>query len=133
MCVPNKRLATVMIDPDTVKRVREFYLHDEISHVCPGKRDYVTINENNVKIAEQRRLLLMNLDEAYQLFKEKYPTLKVGFSKFASLRPPQCILALDSGGTHSVCVCIYHQNVKLIFDPMKKKIWESKNIAISSK
>jgi len=35
------------------------------------------------------------------------------FSKFAELRPKRCILAWASG-THSVCVCAIHQNVKLL-------------------
>lgn len=119
LCGPNKRIATHVIDPATVKAVKDFYLDEDVSHTCPGKRDYVIVNENNEKIHEQRRLLLMNLDEAYALFKQQYSDLKIGFSTFASLRPPQCLLALSSSGTHSVCVCVYHQNVKLIFRPMK--------------
>lgn len=98
MCGPKKRTNT--IDPETVKCVKEFYSSDEISRVCPGKRDYVTVDENNVKISKQRRLILMNLQEAYATFKTQHINLKVGFSKFASLRPPECILALDMAGTH---------------------------------
>lgn len=37
----------------------------------------------------------------------------IGFSKFAELRPKYCILA-GASGTHSVCVCTIHQNVKLM-------------------
>lgn len=71
LCVPNKRMASHVIPPETVKLVRDFYLLSDISYVCPGKRDYVTINENNEKTKAQRRLLLMNLREAYHLFKEE--------------------------------------------------------------
>ena len=39
--------------------------------------------------------------------------MKMGFSKFAQLRSRQCILA-GAAGTHSVCVCTLHQNVKLM-------------------
>lgn len=35
--------------------------------------------------------------------------------KFFTVRPNQCILAGDSG-THMVCVCIYHKNVKLMLN-----------------
>ena len=38
---------------------------------------------------------------------------RVGFSKFCSLRPKWCVLA-GPKGTHSVCVCTIHQNVKLM-------------------
>ena len=35
------------------------------------------------------------------------------FSKFAEFRPKECVLP-GSSGTHSVCVCTKHQNVKLM-------------------
>ena len=56
--------------------------------------------------------MLGNLKVLYQEFKEKHPTDKIGFSKFADLRPKHCILA-GASGTHTVCVCTIHQNVKL--------------------
>ena len=49
----------------------------------------------------------------YREFKEKFPDHKIGFSKFAELRPKHCILA-GASGTHAVCVCTIHQNVKLM-------------------
>ena len=57
--------------------------------------------------------MLGNLKEVYQQFKEKHPTDKIGFSKFANLWPKHCILA-GASGTHTVCVCTIHQNVKLM-------------------
>lgn len=39
--------------------------------------------------------------------------MKAGFSSSAALRPPWCILA-GASGMHSVCVCQYHQNAKLM-------------------
>jgi hypothetical protein len=61
---------------------------------------------------------LCNLKEAYSSFKEKFPGAKIGFSKFVELRPKQCVLA-GSSGTHSVCVCTTHQNMKLMFTASK--------------
>lgn len=120
LCSPNQRVGTNVIDQETVTLVKDFFLSDDISRVCPGKRDYITVNESNIKISKQRRLILMNLAEAYAIFKQQNIGRKIGFSKFASLRPPECILALNNLGTHSVCVCAYHQNVKLIFYAMKR-------------
>lgn len=120
LCTPKQRAGTNVIDRDTKDLVKQFYVSDEISRVCAGKRDYVTVNENNVKIAKQRRLILMNLAEAYALFKQQNIGRKIGFSTFASLRPAECVLALSNVGTHCVCVCAYHQNVKLVFESMKK-------------
>ena len=36
---------------------------------------------------------------------------KIGFSKFAELYPQHFVLA-EASGTHAVCVCTIHQNVK---------------------
>lgn len=94
-----------------------FYCDDENSRACLRKRDVVRVTGNGENIQKQGRLLTCNLDA---LFKEKYPKLKIGFSKFAELRPKQCVLALDKHGTHSVCACVYHQNVQLIFKPLHR-------------
>ena len=37
----------------------------------------------------------------------------VGFSKFCELRPKWCI-TVGSSGTHRICVCTIHQNIKLM-------------------
>ena len=80
----------------------------------PGKKDYVSVTLDGERQHLQKRLILCNLKEAFQKFKDQMPDLKIGFSKFSELRPKECILA-GAGGTHSVCVCTVHQNVKLMF------------------
>ena len=40
--------------------------------------------EDGTREHRQKRLLLCNLKEAYQHFKESHPSVKVGFSTFAS-------------------------------------------------
>lgn len=61
------------------------------------------------------------LNELFSLFKQTYPNLKIGRSLFCSLRPKWCVLP-GSTGTHSVCVCKYHQNVKLIIEGAKLNV-----------
>lgn len=51
-------------------------------------------------------------------FQQKYPFDKGGFSKYASLRSPECVLA-GASGTHVVCVCLIQENFKLLFDGAK--------------
>ena len=97
----------------TVKLVSEFYESDEVSRMMPGKKDFVSVKQGEKRVHVQKRLVLSNLKEAYLLFKEKFPDDKIGFSKFAELRPKHCVLA-GASGTHSVCVCTIHQNVKLM-------------------
>ena len=68
---------------------------------------FYNIKQRGEKLRVQKRLVYCNL--------------KVGFSKFAELRPKECVLA-GASGTHTVCVCIIHQNVKLMIEGQKKKI-----------
>lgn len=120
LCDTTKKLG-MKIPENTVKKVKEFYCSDEISRACPGLRDFVKFyDENGEKVKVQRRLILMNLREAYEMFKIQNQNEKIGFSKFASLRPPECVLANSTHGIHTTCVCIYHQNVKLIFHALQK-------------
>ena len=72
-------------------------------------------------------------DRLYALFKEKYPTHYIGFSKFCQLRPKNCILAGGSG-THTVCVCTIHQNVKLMMNGagLRSIVWHGDNTSLKS-
>ena len=72
----------------------------------------VTLDTGN-REHHQKRLVLCNLKEAYTHFNTVHPVVKVGFSKFAELRPKECVLARASG-THSGCVSLTHQNMKLL-------------------
>lgn len=120
LCGVQKKIGSKTLSDDTVKKVQDFYRSDEISRLCPGLRDYVTVTDEGEKQCIQRRLVLMNLKEAFVKFKEQTDGYKIGFSKFAELRPPECVLALEKYGTHTSCVCPYHQNFKLLFSSLKK-------------
>ena len=84
----------------------------------PGRKDFVTIKKN---VHKQKRFLLYNLHELYVLFKEQNPVLKIGFSKFCSLRPKWCVTV---GSTDTPAVCVYtihqiHQNAKVLVNATK--------------
>ena len=96
---------------DTIVLVQNFYKSGQISRIMPGKKDCVSIKVNGTRISVQKRLLLGNLKEIYQQFKDQFPVEKIGFSRFAELRPKRCVLA-GASGTHVVCVCTIHQNTK---------------------
>lgn len=108
---PGKTLPT-----ETAALVKAFYNNDEVSRQMPGQKDYVSMGKDSEgkPIHLQKRLILGNLREIYKHFKSEFPNLKIGFSKFAELRPKNCIIA-GANGTHSVCVCTAHQNTKLMF------------------
>ena len=113
MSYPNKRKGR-KLDQGVVDKDVEFHLSEENSRIMPGKKD-VSLRIDGKREHYQKQLLLCNLNELYRLFLEKFPEFSVSFSKFASLRPKQCIL-VGSSGTHSVCVCTIHQNMNLMFD-----------------
>ena len=106
---------------ETVRKVEEFYNDDMNSRMMPSIKDIVSIkNEAGVRESKQKRLLLLNLKELYASFKNIYPKEEISFSKFAFLRPRYCILP-GASGTHTVCVCTIHQNVKLMLDAVNIK------------
>lgn len=120
LCDTTKKIGS-RIPETTLKKIEEFYCSDEISRSCPGMREFVKLyDENGESVKVQRRLILMNIREAYELLKIQNPNDKIGFSKFAAVRPKECVLANATHGIHTTCVCIYHQNVKLIFHALQK-------------
>lgn len=75
------------LSQETLKQVEAFFYEDNISRMRPGAKDYKSVREGGVRVQKQKRLLLMNLNEAYQVFKTKNPELRIGISKFCELRP----------------------------------------------
>ena len=98
---------------ETTDLVQSFYESDEVSRTMPGSKDFVSVRQSEGQTHVQKRLVLSNLKEIYQLFKENFPDKAIGFSKFAELHPKHCVLA-GASGTHAVCVCTIHQNPKLM-------------------
>ena len=103
---------------------------------CLEKKDYFSVSHNTHK---QKRLILSNLNELYANFKSKYVSTSIGFSKFCELQPKWCVIA-GSSGTHSVCVCTYYQNMKLLLAPLNvtchslsNSCWHSANAEMKSK
>jgi len=111
LSTPNQKAGRTL-STSIVDDVRTFYTSEMISRMMPGMKDYVSVNIGGQRQHKQKRLVLCNLKEAFGQFKETFPDHKVGFSKFAELRPKECVLAGGSG-THAVCVCTIHQNLKL--------------------
>ncbi|CAH0556044.1 unnamed protein product [Brassicogethes aeneus] len=123
-----EKLKGKSISNEVSKKVRQFYEDDEFSRMCPGKKEFVSVrdSETGKRTHMQKRLLFVNLKELHLAFQERYPQLKIGLSKFSSLRPPWCV-TVSARGVHSVCVCETHQNLKLLTAALPKKI-EYKNI-----
>lgn len=109
------------MEASVLKKVEEFYLSEENSRTMPGKKDYISISKNGKRYQEQKRLLLYNLSELHAKFNETYPEIKISLSTFGQHRPRECILAGQSG-THNVCVCKIHENMRLKFVAIKQEL-----------
>ena len=98
------------ITDDIREKVRQFHESDEVSRVCPGQKDCISVRDSHgTEVKTQKRLVLGNLREIYELYRSDDKNPVIGFSTFAELCPLHCVLA-GSSGTHSVCVCTYQQN-----------------------
>ena len=106
----------------TKELVHAFYHSDDISWQAPGRKDRIIIRETDehgakTKRTEQVRYMLMSLKEAFRKFKEINTNTKIGLSKFCDLRP-QYIKLFDNI-PHQVCVCPYHENIRLLLTVLK--------------
>lgn len=87
LCDANKRIGTKFVHEDTAKKIKEFYYSDDISRACPGIREYIMKSDaNGEKEKVQRRLILMNLREAYILFKDEFKDARMKRLVFPDLR-----------------------------------------------
>ena len=98
--------------PNPVERCRiksnsRLNLNDTLQ--TPNKCDVVTIKVNNKKEKKVKRFLTRSLKETYKVFKNDNPELRIGKSKFYSLRPKYVLLS----PIKEVCLCIYCANYDL--------------------
>ena len=111
------------LSEDTKSAVNAFYLNNDITWQAPGRKDRVIIREVNSegkkeKRTEQIRYMLMSLKEAHVKFVEEHPENKIGLSKFCEMRPTN--VKVFDHIPHHVCVCSYHENVRLLLVALKE-------------
>lgn len=127
MAFPTSRSGKTL-PSETIEKVIQFYESDENSRIMPSTSEVITIKKDGIKQKVQKRLILSDVRNLHELFKEKFPEYPIGLTKFAELRPKWCVLA-GAKGTHSVCVCTIHENFKNMLDAsnIKKFTENSKN------
>ena len=114
----SKKVSSKALSKETKASVLSFYETDNISRQAPGKRDVVTTRDESGKHKIQKRHLTMGVMEAYSLYKEENPEIKIGKSAFANLRPPHVLLTSEL--PRNVCVCIHHENLILLLERLHK-------------
>ena len=106
----HRRVRKEGISEDTKAKVLAIYEDDEYSRQMPGTSDKVSIAK---KVYKTKRLLLCTVPELYATFQGLYPDNKIGLTRFYQLRP-KWVVTPGASGTHKVCVCVHHENAKLI-------------------
>ena len=71
----------------------------------PGMKDYISVTVDEKCVHQQTYLVLRNLKAAFQKFRKCFPRV----SKFAVLRPKECIIA-GASGTYPLCLGLYHSS-----------------------
>lgn len=99
---------SILGDDTCYEDVKAFYFRPDIVYTCPGANDFVVVWENGIKKTCQKHYLTMYLREAFCIFKEFNSSIKIGFSKFCSLRPKNVLLMKDTPSDQ--CKCITHEN-----------------------
>ena len=91
-------------EEETKVKIKEFFERDDVSLLCRGKKDCVSVKLEDRRKEKVQKRLLSNLKEIYQQFVTENPARKVGFSTFAMLQTKWCV-PVGSSGTHNICVC----------------------------
>lgn len=99
------------ISNEVKQSVLDFFNNDTISYQAPGRKDFVIIRSNG-KQKIQKRYLFFTLGETHELFKKEHPNKEIGLSKFSELRPKHICLRSETPG--NLCLCIYHENIRLL-------------------
>jgi len=94
----------------------KFFFSPENARCLSGLRDKVTVrNTDGSKVVLQKYLCLGTYRELYNDFKTNNPTANLSLSKFVLLKPPN-IIPLPKSKHQNVCVCVKHENFKLLLD-----------------
>ena len=100
MAVRKRRSNAVSSGAVTI--VKDFFCRDDVSRALPGQR-YCT------KKYGPGRVMNSTLASAYKQYVLENPTLSVGFTMFAYMRPKN--IRLVSQVPHEVCLCVYCINI----------------------
>ncbi|XP_058803484.1 uncharacterized protein LOC131671234 [Phymastichus coffea] len=92
----------------------DYYLNDSNTIMCSGSKECVTIKvPGQPSEIAQKKILIYDLRDLYNNWKEDSNREVVPcLAFFTSLKPKQCVFAGDPG-THNICVCPIHENIRL--------------------
>lgn len=93
--------------------VRKFFERDDVSKMCPGRKDFVTFR----KVRMQKRLLLASEQKLHLKFCETSP-YKLGYSTFCKLKP--FWVRPPTVSDRETCACKICSNIEFLVSAMYK-------------
>jgi hypothetical protein len=106
------------LSEETVEKVVNFFLSDDISRPSPSSKDYVTVFEGTQKKKISVRHLMFSVKEVHGMFTSENPESPVSLSKFYKLRPPNVLSFTKI--PQNVCCCEIHENIRACVKGLKK-------------
>ena len=82
-----RKIRSDALSEEQPKSVENLYNREDISRICPGKKDFISVKTPGGRELKQKRLLLLNVKEVYELFKKEEPDLKIGTFKVCLTAP----------------------------------------------
>lgn len=100
-----------IIDPEHVKIALEYYLNDDLdcSIQSPRPRDVVRVRGADGTNLVPKRYMSRTIRESYLKLREAHPEVKIGLTKFYSLRPAHVV----TSPYREECVCVHCANYEL--------------------
>lgn len=129
---PRIRKSYLKVLPEIRDSIVNFYLDEKNTIMTSGMKECLKIKINGEpSIAVQKRILIHDLPDLYKDWisvsgLQHVPCLAF----FSQLRPKQCVFA-GGPGTHLVCVCQIHQNIKLKLSALNENINYKELIQVS--
>nr|CAH7719659.1 unnamed protein product [Callosobruchus chinensis] len=93
---------------DLKTKIQDFFEFEDVSRVCPDKKEYVSRN----KVQKQKRYLSNTLKNLYLQFVKKYPAYKIGYSFFCKNMP--FWVKTMKIAERDTCKCIQCTNMELV-------------------
>jgi hypothetical protein len=109
---------TSNLQGDTVRKVIDFYLDDEISRTSPNSKDSITVIIAGVKKKEPVKHLMYPIKEVFGMFRDENPLVEISLSMFFKLRPLN-VLSFTKF-PHNICCCQVHENLRCALKSLKK-------------
>lgn len=100
------------LEEKTKQLIQSFFVRDDNSRLCTGKKQTVTKNKNKM----QKRLLLDTMTNLHEKFGSEYPEENIGYATFTRLRPFWVRMPMSKD--RDTCLCKKHENAQLLNDKL---------------